>query len=508
LLVEGAESRLGASAEGGTLVTPSARLVSFAAAAVLTLVGGAATAADTAAPHAENPREVAGVSPFTGVTCNVPPSALGQVTVDREVEPILASDPRNRERLVGAWIDLTGATIRTAATGNGGRTWTLATPPGLDGCTGASGSTAEGTYDPWVSIGADGVAYLASVTLYHFYLPPFSAFASPLNVQRSLDGGASWSDPVLVPGADAADNPMIVADPYRAARVYVVYRNDPFGLTPDPEDSAFYVARSDDHGQTWTPASIVARPPDGGKIVHPAVSVLADGVLVATYGVIDPSASVWTIESQRSSDNGLTWSPPTLIRTTEPQGEPAACGIAFDRRNYPSQQAVMSGRRIAIVSADAAASNAGHGKIVLSESGDDGATWSNTAVVTTDAMITQATVAADRHGRLGLLWDEVDVAHADCGAGSVPMTTRVATIGRGGRLATAQIGTTWDARTTLVGPPYDSPRWWLGEYQGLAGLDHGTAALTVQARPALGAGDTGVFFAHTFIENGAHSGGD
>jgi hypothetical protein len=475
---------------------------------VLSLAGGAALAADTAAPRAENPREIAGLSPFTGVTCNVPPSALGQITVDREVEPILASDPRNRERLVGAWIDLTGATIRTAATGNGGRTWKLATPPALDACTGASGSTAEGTYDPWVSIGADGVAYLASVTLYHFYLPPFSAFASPLNVQRSLDGGGSWSDPVLVPRADAADNPMIVTDPYRAARVYVVYRNDPFGLTPDPEDSAFYVARSDDHGETWMPASVVARPPDGGKIVHPTVSVLADGVLVATYGVIDPAASVWTIESQRSGNEGLTWSAPTLVRTNEPQGEPSACGIAFDRRDYPSQQAVVSGRRIAIVSADAAASNAGRGKIVLSESGDDGATWSNTAVVSTDTMITQATVAADRHGRLGLLWDEVDVAQADCGAASVPITTRVAIVGRGGRLSTGQIGTAWDAQTTLVGPPYDSPRWWLGEYQGLAGLDHGLAALTVQARPALGAGDTGVFFAHAFTGSSAPASGD
>jgi hypothetical protein len=478
-------------------VTPSARLLSLVTAAALALAGGAALAADTAGPPAANPREVAGVSPFTGVTCNVPPSALGQATVDREVEPILASDPRNRERLVGAWIDLTGATIRTAATGNGGRSWTLATPPDLDACTGASGSTAEGTYDPWVSIGADGVAYLASVTLYHFYLPPFSAFASPLNVQRSRDGGRSWSQPVLVPGADAADNPMIVADPYRAGRVYVAYRNDPFGLTPDPEDSAFYVARSDDRGETWTPASVVARPPDGGRIVHPAVSVLVDGMLVATYGVIDPAASVWTIESQRSGDAGLTWSPPTLVRTNAPQAEPSVCGITFDRRNYPSQQAVAAGNRIAIVSADAAASNVGHGKIVLSESGDDGATWSNTAVVTTDAMITQATVAADRHGRLGLLWVEVDAADADCGASSVPMTTRVAIVGRGGRLATGRIGTAWDARTTLVGPPYDSPRWWLGEYQGLAGVDEGVAALTVQARPELGAGDTGVFFART-----------
>ena len=482
-------------------MTPSTRLLSLAGAAALALAGGAARADDTAGLRVSHPREIAGVSPFTGVTCNVPPSALGQVTVDREVEPILASDPRNPKRLVGAWIDLTGATIRTAATENGGHGWKLATPPALDACTGASGSTAEGTYDPWVSIGPDGVAYLASVTLYHFYLPLFSAFSSPLNVQRSMDGGRSWSDPVLVPGANAADNPTILADPYHAARVYVAYRNDPFFLTPDPNDTAFYVARSDDQGETWTPATVVARPPDGGKIVHPTMSVLEDGMLVATYGVIDPAASVWTIESQRSGDGGLTWSPPTLVRTNEPQAEPSACGIAFDRRNFPSQQAVVAGRDIAIVSADAAASNAGHGAIVLSVSRDDGATWSNRTVVTSDAMITQATVAADRQGRLGLLWDEVDVAHADCSTGSVPITTRVAIVGPGGRLqATGQIGTAWDARTTLVGPPYDSPRWWLGEYQGLAGLDQGVAALTIQARPASRVGDTGVFFAHTLTE--------
>jgi hypothetical protein len=443
--------------------------------------------------------EIAGASPWTGSGCNFPPSALGQMTDEDEVEPHIASDPHDRRRLVVAWIDLSGASIRTAASSDGGQTWELGFPPGLDSCTGDAASTVEGTYDPWLSIGPDGAVYLATVPFTHFYLPPFEDLHSPLLVSRSDDGGRTWSAPVSVPGADVADNPYIVADPYRTGRVYVAYRSDPFKITL-ADDTATVVARSDDGGLTWTQPTVVAIPPahPGGRHVHPVISVLRGGDLVLTYGVIDPAQSEWQIVSRRSDDEGTTWSAETLVRTNAPEiPEPSTCGIRFDRRTFPSQHALVhAGREVSFVSVDASATLAGEGRIILSSSADGGVTWTNRTVVESTDVTTMPTITGDRRGRLGILWNAVDVAGADCATRSLPTRTRFASSDDGGGSWSdpVDIGEPWDQAGAFVGPDYDLPRWWVGEYQGIATSNKGFVVATVQARPGL-IGQTGVFFA-------------
>jgi hypothetical protein len=450
--------------------------------------------------------EIAGASPWTGSGCNFPPSALGQQTDEDEVEPYITSDPHDQRRMVAAWIDLSGASIRTAASSDGGRTWDVGYPPGLDSCTGDAASTAEGTYDPWLSIGPDGAVYLASIPLFHFYLPPFEDLHSPLLVSRSVDGGRTWAMPVAVPGADVADNPYIVADPYRAGRVYVAYRNDPFMITA-ADDTATAVARSDDAGQTWTQPTVVAVPPanPGGRHVHPVLSVLRGGDLVLTYGVIDPTASEWRIVARRSNDEGATWSAEVTVRTNAPQfPEPSTCGIRFDRRTFPSQHALThGGREVSFVSVDASATLAGSGRIILSSSADGGQTWTNRTIIESADVTTMPTVASDRQGRLGVLWNAVDVAGADCATRSLPTRTQFISSDNGGKTWTGavEIGEPWDQAGAFVGPDYDFPRWWVGEYQGLAASDKGFVAAVVQARPGL-IGETGVFVATVRSGNG------
>lgn len=466
---------------------------------VLTIGATATMAAARTWPQVASFDEIAGASPWTGSGCNFPPSAMGQTTDEDEVEPHIASDPRNQRRLVVAWIDLSGASIRTAASSEGGETWDIGFPPGLDSCTGDTASTVEGTYDPWLSIGPDGAVYLATVPFTHFYLPPFEDLHSPLLVSRSDDGGRTWAAPVAVPGADVADNPYVVADPDHAGRVYVAYRSDPFKITP-ADDTATVVARSDDGGLTWTQPTIVAIPPShpGGRHVHPVISVLRDGSLVLTYGVIDPTQPEWQIVARRSVDAGATWSEEVTVRTNAPEiPEPSTCGIRFDRRTFPSQHALVhGGREVSFVSVDASATLAAEGRIILSSSVDGGLTWTNRTVVESADVTTMPTVAADRRGRLGVLWNAVDVHAADCATRSLPTRTLFSASDDGGETwtGTVDIGEPWDMAGAFVGPDYDVPRWWVGEYQGLATSNRGFVAATVQARSGL-VGETGVFVA-------------
>ena len=228
------------------------------------------------------------------------------------------------------------------------------------------------------------------------------------------------------------------------------------------------------------------------------ISVLRDGSLVLTYGVIDPTQPQWQIVARRSEDAGATWSPEVTVRTNAPEiPEPSTCGIRFDRRTFPSQHApVHGGREVSFVSVDASATLAGKGRIVLSSSTDGGQTWTNRTVVESADVTTMPTVASDRRGRLGVLWNAVDVAGAVCATRSLPTRTRFTSSDDGGKTwaRAVDIGEPWDQAGAYVGPDYDFPRWWVGEYQGLATSNKGFVAAAVQARPGL-IGETGVFVA-------------
>ena len=174
-----------------------------------------------------------------------------------------------------------------------------------------------------------------------------------------------------------------------------------------------------------------------------------------------------------------------------------AHGIRYDRRTFPSQHALThQGREVAFVSVDSSATLAGTGRIILSSSADEGVTWTNRTVVESADVTTMPTVASDRAGRLGVLWNAVDVAGADCATRSLPTRTSFSSSNNGGVTwtGTVDVGEPWDQAGAYVGPPYDFPRWWVGEYQGIATSNNGFVAATVQARPGL-IGDTGVFVA-------------
>jgi hypothetical protein len=114
-----------------------------------------------------------------------------------------------------------------------------------------------------------------------------------------------------------------------------------------------------------------------------------------------------------------------------------------------------------------------------------------------------ASVAAGRHGNLGLVWDEINTHAADCSGPTIPTRSRFA--------ASDDAGKRWSSPLTL------GAAWWnlasglrgsggfsgyfVGDYQALAATPSGFTTATVQGRPLVAGappikGDNGVMVAN------------
>lgn len=137
---------------------------------------------------------------------------------------------------------------------DGGATWTNVTLPKLTFQTGATGalSDMDGAGDPAVAFGPNNTVYYANIA--------FSRLngGSAITVNKSTDGGLTWSDPSIVQldGADSSGNPLPtpyfndkewIAVDQRTGTVYVTWTR--FG----PSTSPIVVSKSTDGGHTWSP---------------------------------------------------------------------------------------------------------------------------------------------------------------------------------------------------------------------------------------------------------------
>lgn len=87
----------------------------------------------------------------------LPASCNGSAYRDAEVEPTLAVDPRNPDKLVAAWMQgprpAPAISIVSANSSDGGRTWNQVLVPDNTQCTGGQ---FEEAIDPWLSYGPKG----------------------------------------------------------------------------------------------------------------------------------------------------------------------------------------------------------------------------------------------------------------------------------------------------------------------------------------------------------------
>ena len=435
-----------------------------------------------AAPHVRHLTDVAGRSPFTGRHCNV---ATPYYTSPggKEGEPFVAVDPTHPRNRVVAYMDAARATVDVAYTRNSGHSWQRSIPRGVDGCTGNHRNTWEASGDPWVSIGPDGTSYLSALTWAHFVTPPTSRYVSLVHVQTSTNGGRSWSAPVDLAGQNAvSDKPMVLANPYHAGVAYVIWRNQGFGLaTGRRAATRLLFASTHDAGRTWSRPVVIERGSASDFFGSPQLSVLRSGTLVATSSLADAGGGN-DLLSWRSTDGGRRWSGRTLVDNIPDGSNPAFCGQSAaggDTGSSAGQQTVVRGKSVLFVYLDGAAAAAGRGRLMMARSDDGGRTWGTHTVLRSADPLLLASVTANRHGELALLWDS---ARIDCDASTIPTQSLFATLPAGGSDWTSPIAIGpwwWNLATSARGTGGFSG-YFIGDYQALASTARGFTTVTVQ----------------------------
>ncbi|MFO1071031.1 MAG: sialidase family protein [Geminicoccaceae bacterium] len=311
-------------------------------------------------------------SPFAGCTrddVKGQEKALDAVNYpNSEIEPWVEVNPRDGANLIAGWqqdrwSDGGARGLVSAASFDGGRTWTIVPVPKITKCSGGPWTRAT---DPWIAFSPDGAAYFFSLGFDN--APPTGGDGpNAMLVSRSTDGGRSWGDPVtLIKDTDPRffnDKNAITADPKDSRYVYAVWdRLEDLDQGSDADEGAIgrpslgqlaqlsgnimqakrgprlgrsgtaalaaraypgdplpplfkgptWFARTTDGGRTWQKARKIYDPGTNNQTLGNLIQVLPDGTVVNFLTEIKnftTEAYQVTLRLQRSTDHGATFLP-------------------------------------------------------------------------------------------------------------------------------------------------------------------------------------------------------
>jgi len=361
-----------------------------------------------------------------------------------EVEPMIAVNPANANDMIevfqeGRYYDGGSVDDGYATSTDGGKTWTSNPMPGV---TKAVGGKFDRASDPAVAFGLNNTAYMVSLVL-------LGSTGVGLTVNKSTDGGMTWSNPVIAYENDGgfSDKSWIAVDAYPSSPckgdVYATWDNFYNNLQSE-------LTMSTDGGQTWTTNAIPGAEGEGNAIV-----VLPNGNLVDTY----EGFSAGSYQAVTSTNCGKSWSAPVNVGpidgTTEPNLRSPTLPYSAVDPNTGAVYLVWQSLHF----------NPSHNDIVISSSTDGGKTWSAETRVNTDPTsdgvdhFTPAVVAAK--GGVAVIYD---VQKNDSGN----ILAYYSQSANGGKTwsspvrVTSQVSNTSYMVLTNQGPM-------LGDYQGIAG---------------------------------------
>jgi hypothetical protein len=413
----------------------------------------------------------------------------------RPAEPSVAAEPGNPRELVAAWLenqspDHIGITV--ALSHDGGTSWSRTPLPSLLTCDGGPYVHAS---DPWVSIGGDGVIYVASLGT---KAPASTGTPHDIMVSVSRDHGTTWGAPQVLESGIAPptqpDKEAILADPRRPGNAYAVWVDYQVTAGVEPSVDRVMFARTMDGGRTWSSPSPIYSGNDEAQANQ--LLMTAGGVLVDVFvegsslpGTPHPPPLPIKIRVIRSTDQGQSWSAP----------------IDATQFTYTNAVDPGTGGQLRFFGQDITAAAAGNAlyvawfedhtefsSILVARSEDAGLHWRAPQVVVrekAEAFLPTLAVAGD--GTVGLLW--FDFRHFK--PKSSTLSTDVwfsSSRDRGRHWTERHVAGPFDLRSAPAvrfGP-------FLGDYMGLYGLPDGFAAVFIQAKPQSRNGPTDAFFSH------------
>jgi hypothetical protein len=365
----------------------------------------AATVSPSAAQELGQLKQITGPSPFAKCTADDVGSQGGTNYPDTEIEPWIDANPADAGNLIAGWQQDRWSNggargLVSAYTNDGGRTWTSVPVPNVSLCTGGSYQRAS---DPWLSIAPDGTAYFMSLATDEIKA---SFGRNAMLVSRSKDGGASWSNPIVLKkdgrGQILNDKNSLTADPNDADFAYAVW--DRFRDFTLPPGSA-------------TKGAITATPGAGDGVVAARerakqLAELAKSGRQPTQIFFDGPA-VFT----RTTDGGDSWEPIKVIRDPGPNAQTInnlvvvpPSGTVFD---FFTEISPNGGTRIGYVRSFDRGATFGRARYATTIATVFGSVTPDTDELVRDGSILFDVAVDPSNGNLYLAWQDVRFAGVD-----------------------------------------------------------------------------------------------
>ena len=381
------------------------------------------------------PTPVSGTSPFVTGCEGV---ATAAAFAGAEVEPFVATDPTNSQRLIGVWQqdrfpDGGARGLGTAVSTDGGVSWATVTPPTFSRCSGgtvANGGDLERATDPWVSIGKDTLGQPVAYQISDSFND-----TNPTNailVSRSTNGGTTWDAPVTLlresGGRDVSfafsDKESITADPTQPCYAYAIWDRlvGPAGSSNGSASSfehalgyrgPTWFSRTTNCGVSWEPARQIYDPGQINQTIGNQIAVLPNGTLINTFDLIFNAKNAKGVRGeniavQRSTDKGLTWSAPIVVAKGLSVGVVAPDGTPLRTGDNIPDIAIGSNSHVYLVWQDGRFSGGTREDVAIAESADGGLTWGAPVRVNSGSVPAfNPSVEITSTGRLGVGYHEL-----------------------------------------------------------------------------------------------------
>lgn len=329
-----------------------------------------------------------------------------------EVEPQLAvfGDKMIAQWHQDRWSNGGGHGIGVGISKDRGSSWTQSVMP-WDACTSTDPSLTkyQRNSDPWVSFGPDGTAY-ASALAFNIAVPNW---ANAVVVATLPKGTTTWQNVKAIPGSafsqfnQSTDKNSTTADPTTPGTAYTVW-DTLFEPTDQPDDNPHTASYTGPayfsmitKGTDWTPAKIIVNTAQRQQtigniiVVDPTTTphTLYDfmNLIVAPNTPKQGTRSNQQVAFVKSTDGGSTWTQPQIIApfnslgVHDPNtGAPLRTGDGLEevaRDPSTGRLYVVWQSSTNYVKNVQQGSGSWDDEILLTSSGDGGASWSSPTVV-------------------------------------------------------------------------------------------------------------------------------